>query len=261
MLFNRRTQILVAGLDISDPPYLVEFNTEFDTDPEPNTGEVTLYNLSQNTSSQIKKGQQIIINSGYEGDVGTVALAVVSEVKTERNDLDVLTKIKIGDATDQWANASISKSYKAGIKASQVLGDILQGFGLEVGLLNLPKDIVYTGGKVVCGSLQAVVRQIVTDCGAKFHIANGRIIIAPESQGIQTAFILNSDTGLIGSPERVESEKGEIWKVRCLLNHQIGPDSIIKLESRDVQGWFRVMKGKHNSTKSEHVTEMEVTAV
>lgn len=261
VLFNRRTQVLVAGLNIYDPPYQVEFEIEFDTDPEPNTGEVTLYNLSQNTSSKLKKGQQVIINSGYEGDVGTVALAVLDEVNTERNELDVLTKLKIGDATDTWAKATVSKSYKAGIKASQVLDDILHGFGLEVGLLKLPKDTVYAGGKVVCGPLQTVVRQIVKDCGAKFHIANGRIIIGPENQGFQTAFVLNPDTGLIGSPERIESDKGEMWRVRSLLNHQLGSDSIIKLESQIVRGWFRVVKGKHSSTKSEHITEVEVIAV
>jgi len=260
MLFNRRTQVLVAGLDISDPPYLIEFSVDFDTDPEPNTGEITLYNLFSDTVSKIEKGQQIIINSGYEGDIGTIALAVIDEINTERNDLDVLTKVKIGDATDVWAEATVSKSFKAGIKASQVLGDILNGFGLEIGLLKLPNDVTYTGGKVVCGPLQVVARQICSDCEAKFHIANGRIVIGPESEGFQTAFVLNSDTGLIGSPERIENDNGEMWRVRSLLNHQIGSDSIIKLEARDVQGWFRVVKGKHSSSKSEHITEMEVAA-
>lgn len=110
--------------------------------------------------------------------------------------------------------------------------------------------------------LQSVMRQIVAETGSKFHISHGKILIRPWDAGTQTGFMLNSDTGLIESPQPFEEERdGQIIKgynVRMLLNHRVTVDSILKLESKTANGIFRVKKGVHTG---DFITEVEVVAV
>lgn len=91
------------------------------------------------------------------------------------------------------------------------------------------------------------------------YINKGRIFIRDENKGTETGFLLNSDTGLISSPEKVEEEKdGQKiikYKVQSLLNHKIGVDSLIKIESKTINGNYRVESGVHTG---DFITEMIV---
>jgi hypothetical protein len=257
-LFGRNIELFISDKKYTNKDFDINFDVKFDDDPEPNLSAVEIYNLSQETISNIKKGSKIILNAGYQKDIGTILLGVVEEHSTAIERTDKLTRLYVGDASNKWLNTTVNKSFKTGIKASQVLRDTLQGFGLEIGEISLANDIVYTNGKVVSGMLQKVVRDIASETNSKFYIKNGIIFIRPYNKGTETGFLLNSYTGLIGSPEKIETDDGEGWKVRMLLNHRINIDSLIRIESRIVKGDFRVKKGNH---AGDFITEAEVYSI
>jgi len=109
--------------------------------------------------------------------------------------------------------------------------------------------------------LKDAVQQIVKECGSTFKISKGRIFIMPFGEGIQTGFLLNYQTGLIGSPEVFEREERDCtkkgYKIQMLLNHRITVNSIIRVESRTANGMFRVLKGRHRCG-GDFITEVEV---
>ena len=259
-LFLRRAQVLVAGVAIDYPPMSIEFRVDFDDDPEPNMAEVILYNLTADTINRIKKGSPIILNTGYKGNTGTIFVGTVESAVTTKDGPDRLTRIKAGDASDRWLKITVSKTFKAGTKASQVIRDIAGGFGLEVGEIKLVEDVTYTNGKVCHGQLQEVLRQVVADTKSKLHISKGVLLIRPPQAGTRTGFLLNSDTGLLGSPGLIEDDKAD-FTVKCLLNHRLTADSLLQIKSRAVNGNFRVVKGHHIGNDREWHTEMEVKAI
>ena len=65
------------------------------------------------------------------------------------------------------------------------------------------------------------------------------------------------------SPERILKEKKEKkagWKLQSLLNPTLNPGDLVKIETRDVTGWFKIESLRHTGQYrgSDWYTEMEV---
>lgn len=259
--WKQKAEVLVAGKKFAKDDFEIDFKVEFDDDPEPNISEIAIYNLSNDTISTIKKGSNIILNAGYEGDVGTILLGKVEKPETTWDGVDKKTNIIIGEGSDVWMKAYVSKAYSPGITSRAILRDLSGQFGMELGDFRLTKDITYVKGKSVSGMLQSVIREIVKDTGSKFHINKGKIYIRPWEAGDKTGFLLSSDTGLLESPTPFEEEKDgkkiSGYNVKMLLNHRITVDSILKIESKTANGIFRVWKGAHYG---DFITEVKAVA-
>lgn len=262
-LFRRKISVSSGGALVESPPFDIHFQLRFDTEPEPNQATINIFNLADKTVNKFNRGETVILNAGYEADFGTILAGVIDERRSFWQTVrgagnERILRLEAGDATDKWLQTRISKSYKAGIKASQVIADMTKMFGLEIGAIRLPKDVTYPAGRSFSGPLQAGLRQVVEDCGAKLHISNGAIFVLRPEQGNEIAFVLRHDTGLVESPELIETEEGEKWRVISLLNHRFRADSIIKVESRNLTGFCRVVKGEHICADEDFETRMEV---
>jgi len=240
----------------------IEFNVPFDNNEEPDIAQLTIYNLSENSINSIKKGQSVIINAGYKGDVGAIFKGAIQKALTHWSGVDKITNLTIGDGAQQWLTKHVSEAYGEEITAAEILDDLTDKFGLEIGKIELVKDLVYLKGRVIDCSLKDAIKQIAKECETKFKISRGRVFITPYDKGIPTGFLLNKDTGLIGSPEVFEKEENgktlKGFKVKMLLNHRITINSIIQIESKTANGIFRVLRGNHRNNASDFMTEVEV---
>lgn len=257
--WKRKVELLAGNKSFSGDDFEIDFQVMFDDDPEPNISDIVIYNLSNDSINAIKKAGSVVLNAGYEGDVGTILLGGIQKVDTSWDSVDKATKITVGEGSKAWMESYISRSYKPGVTAKTILQDLSAVFGMELGDFRLTKDVVYTNGRSVSGMLQTVIRQIVNETNSKFHISNGKIYIRPWSAGNETGFLLNSDTGLLESPMTFEDETEGVsgYKVKMLLNHRITVDSILQIQSKTANGIFRVRKGAHYG---DFVTEVEVVA-
>ncbi len=247
----------MAGKKFIKDDFEIDFLVNFDDDPEPNISHVMIYNLSDTTIALLKKGEALIVNAGYEGDVGTILLGTIDKQETTWEGIDKVTKLTVGEGSDKWLTAYVNKSYAPGVTSKAILTDLAGMFGMELGELRLVNDITYARGRSVSGMLQSVIRQVVAETNSKFHISQGKILIRPWEAGTETGFLLNADTGLIESPQPFEEEGKSGYRVRMLLNHRLTVDSILQIESKTANGIFRVRKGSHSG---DFITEVEVVA-
>lgn len=261
--WKRKAELLVTGKKYILDDLEIDFKVEFDDDPEANVSEINIYNLSDGSISTIKKGTNIILNAGYDGDTGTILMGKVEKSETTWEGVDKRTNIIVSEGSDTWMKAFVSKTYALGITASAILRDLSAHFGIELGDFRLTKDYTYVKGKSVSGPLQTVMKDIVKDTESKFHVSKGKILIRPKEAGDKTGFLLSSDTGLLESPTPFEEEVDEKiikgYRVKMLLNHRITVDSILQIESRTAKGMFKVWKGVHYG--DEFITEVQVVAV
>ena len=257
-LYGRNVELIIDKQKYTNRDFEINFEVSFDGDPEPNISKVEIYNLSNTTLNNINKKSRIVLNAGYDKDIGTLLLGGVKELETTFEGLDKVLKLLVADGSEDWFKTMVNKSYKGNIKASQVLKDVLGSFGLQIGEIEVAEDITYTNGLNLNGLLQNSIKTITNDTKSKFYVKNGVIFIRPLKKGTETGFLLTSDTGLIGSPERLSNESTEGYRVKMLLNHRINVDSIIRIESRSLTGNFRVKKGKHNGS---FITECEVVPI
>ncbi len=254
----REIKVNIAGLEFTYPEFEVQFRVEFDDDDDPDVAIVELYNLKQETENRIKRGEELVLAAGYEGDIGTVLAGKVSQAYAYPEGVDRICEVEVIDATDDFLTRRVSKAYKAGTRASQILADILAMTGLEIGRISLPNDITYTNGRTVDSRIKDAAKQIVSEAGGKLYVNNGTIFAVPPDFTGEVAVLLNKDTGLLHSPTRIDSDDGRIWEMESLLNYRIRAGTKVQVQSQTASGVFRVVKGEHKSGGSEHITRIEV---
>ena len=262
-LWIREVNLKAGDKEFTGDKFDIDFRVPFSTKEEPDISEVKIFNLSQSTISSIESKAYVILNAGYKGDVGNILSGKIESINTEWQGVDKITTIKVSDGGFEWRDTKTQKTYQAGSTAKYIMNDLASMLGLEVAEISPKKDIVYQLGKSISGSVEAALRRLVKDTESKMYINKGRLYIRDKNKGTETGFLLNSEHGLIGSPEKIdeEDEKGNKtikYKVQSLLNHKISTDSLIQIESKTINGNYRVESGVHFG---DFTTEMIVVPI
>lgn len=182
-----------------------KFTVPFEDSEKLGTATIEAYNLSPATRNSIKKGMPIILNAGYEGDIGAIFTGKVSQVSDKHSGTEVITTIAAAEALEEWLSKEVNKTYTAGSKASAIVKDLLNIFGLEVGTMELAVDKEYPRGKVCKGKVKNVLTEIVTsDCKSRFLIRNGIVTINDPKTGTKTGYVLSAESGLLQAAEATD---------------------------------------------------------
>ncbi len=276
MKFWKRAATLQIGPKRFDLSQLYfTFEVPFADSEELGTAKVVAHNLSAATRNSIKKGNVLILNAGYEGDLGAIFSGKISRAASKKDGTEWVTTIEAAEALEEWLTKEVNKTYVAGSKASAIIRDLLNLFGLEVGTMELAVDKEYPRGKVCQGKVKDVLTEIVTlDCKSRFLIRNGTVTINDPSKGQNMGYLLSEATGLLRATEEVENtettknqttidtgaEPEEItYKRKCLLNYHLGPADLIKITSSTLNGRYLIKAGRHIGNPSgDWLTEIEV---
>ena len=185
----RSATLQIGGNRYSMDDLAFDFEVPFEDSDELTTATVNAYNLSANTRNSIKKGDPVIINAGYEGDLGVIFVGQVSGLSHKHSSTEWTTKITATEALDQWLTAQVNKTYTKSIKAKAMVQDLLNIFGIEVGTFELAIDKEYPRGRVCKGKLKDVLKEIVvSDCKSRFLIRCGKIIINNPTDGVNKGY-------------------------------------------------------------------------
>lgn len=278
MSFWMRSSTLVVGpFQYSLDKLAFEFSVPFEDTEQLMTAEIKLYNLSGSTRASLQKNHPVIINAGYEGDIGCIFVGKVSELKSVHQGLEWITTIKATEAMDEWLQKKVSKTYKEGTDAKTVLEDLLNLFGIEISRMDLAINKTYPRGKVCCGPVRSLLREIVTsDCKSVLLIRHGQVMIRPPEVGTSFGVLLSPSTGLLQTAENSDkteitkaqdtqkaseekASEGKYFKRECLLNHRIAPGDAVVIQDSTLNGTFVVKKGVHaGSRKGDWKTTLEV---
>lgn len=267
----------IGGAIYQMDDFFFEFEVPFDDTTTVQTATVKIHNLSAATRNSIKKDQPMIINAGYEGDIGSIFVGKISACSHQHSGTEWITSVSAMSAMEEWLNSKVSKSYKQGTTAQEIVSDLLNILGVEIGEFSLKENKVYDRGKVCSGKVKDCLKSIVVDdCKSRFLIRNDTVVINDPSKGIQNGILLTPESGLIISgqekqdtiiatgadSQKSSSEKddeGKTFSRDCLLNYHIGPSEQIVVRSETLNGTFIVIKGKHTgSPKGKWITSMEL---
>ena len=258
-----REAILVVGhnkYSLSELDF--SFEIPFEDSAEPPIATLKITNLAPNTRAGINQNDSVILNAGYEGDIGCILIGKVVGLKHKQSNVDWTSTLSIQPCADEILKKMINKTYVENTKASSIVRDLLNIFGVEVARCELSIDQVYPRGRVCIGNLKQVLTDIIVhECASRFIIrATGQIYITKADDGINTGLTLTSFDGLLRSDEEkviipVENtkstrktgdpENGNTISRSCLLNYRIATAEVVTVQSSDLNGRFIVVKGKH----------------
>jgi len=240
--YIRKFNLLLAGetgegLDLSG--LHVKFTISKSDQQTPNTAEITIYNMAQATIEKAKKEYtRVVIQAGYESNFGVIFDGTVKQYHAGReNGTDTYLQISAGDGDVAYLYAVVNGTLSAGATqkdqmqlagvSMQQQGEVAEGFITEdaVGAV-LPR------GKTFYGPARDYLRQSARSTEATWSIQDGKFQVLKMGELLPgQAVVLNSKTGLIGTPEQTKDG----IKGRCLLNPMLKIGIKLKIDETSVQ--------------------------
>ncbi|RAR39670.1 phage protein [Paenibacillus sp. MDMC362] len=256
--FGRVVEVMVAGMTFSMDKFNIEGTVPFDDDTLPNESEIKIWNLTAETINKIKRGDTLMINAGYIGDVGVILHGFVSAVRSRREGVDKVTSIYVIDSEDLSKRTLKDVSYKEGTLASYIIKDMAGQIGLRIAQFELVRDYRYMDGYTASGEVTGIIAKVAEDCKTAVYINKGRLYIRNLKRGADNRFKLSADTGLIGVPEYQEDDETKGYQITSQLQYRITTASVVDLISQTFTGRLYVRSGAHTFSRTgDFTTAME----
>lgn len=272
-IFNRRWKVTVGDSEsLSTADLRVVFRVKKTLEKDPNTASVKISNLAEGSRAKLnKKGMHLVLQAGYEGNVGTIFSGDTRTVDHTRESADWQTHIQCGDGESAYQFARIEESFAANTSTGDIIKKVATALGIGFGNLNdvLSKPLAvstFKHGFTAFGPASQVLDKLILAAGYRWSIQQGALQITKAGEPVQTnAFLLSADSGLLGSPDHTAPDKKgkpAILKVKALLNPNFIPGYIVRIESRAVKGEFLMQSVEHSgdSHGAEWVSNLECVA-
>lgn len=266
-LYDQQVTLKTGDVSISNENLDLEFTIPFDDDTEANEAEFTIYNLTDKTINAIKKNATITIQAGYGKDTGIIFSGKVSKKKTCWQDNDKVTTIFAIDNNGKKETSITNLSFAKGSKASRILKKLVERVGLPVAVFKTSRDHTYKDKVTIDGGLMDNIKKYAQICGVVAYVCKSKIYVCPLSYGTNDTLNLTADTGLLSVTEFEETNTAENYtdtitgqEIEMLLQHKIQTGSIIKLNTKNVKGDFRVREGSHTYDGNNFITKVKAVA-
>jgi hypothetical protein len=233
-----------------------------DDSPTPNSGKITVYNLSRDTVNSLSGSSDdlaVMLWSGYgDSEPGLLFAGDITKVTTTLEDVDRQTVIESGDGQQAVSTARVSKSYGPQTSASDMVGDMAGKLADKLGMDKdkarkkasditkkyMPDTPSYPRGLTVDGPAAQEMSKVLRANKMDWTIQDGELIVYKPGEAIQTdAFVLSPETGLIGSPSL--TDKGRL-EVKALCNSEFRPGRLVSVESDHFTGFYVIRRVKHS---------------
>lgn len=266
-----------VGFEIGNPGYRhntalhISFSLEKTDAPTMNTAKFSVWNLNPSQLNTLAMTNCTIeLCAGYGNSRPCIFKGTVANVQTELDGADRMTTIEALDGFAEISDTYVSMSYKGTPSAKTLLEDAALKLGFPVvyskSAEQLLSDAEVTDGYSYVGAAKNVINEACNLAAAIWTIQNGTLQVSKVGETVsQTAQLISPSTGLIAVPKKIYNSAvaaGENtgstlqdslfgYEVTYFLNGAIGINDLVKLESKVVNGVFRVYKLSMNGDNLE----------
>jgi hypothetical protein len=239
--FPRDANLFLVGdsgtLDLSQLRF--KFKTTANDVETPNTAQVRVYNLNEQTQKQaISEYQTVIINAGYQGQLGTIFKGTIKQFKIgKESNVDSFLDIYAADGDIQYNFATINASLQKKTTGVAQLNALANSMDLPVngqapgflqdngGIIPAPR------GKVMFGLARYYLRDLANSYQCRWSIQDGVLTMIPLTGYLEgEAVKLNSSTGMVGVPEATDQG----IQIQALLNPKFAVGGQVQLNNKDI---------------------------
>lgn len=257
--FDRQYRVVIgkaggAGSEIGagQPlPLHVSFSIERTDLEAQNTGRVTLWNLNkQHLAALDEKDCFLSLRAGYRNRLSKIFAGIVANATTTKDGADVKTEIEVIDNLVEIRDTYVSLSYNGTVKWKTIFDDVAGQMGVAITYSYNAEFADISNGFSFVGPARDIMTKGCACCNLEWSLQNGVMQVKrPNDVMSKEVFVLSPETGLLGIPARITEatsqtgNKSDIgWEVKYFLNGAINIDDYVKLESKEVTGFFRVSK-------------------
>jgi hypothetical protein len=231
-----------------------------------NSASIEVYNLSETTLSKLESEFiSCVLEVGYVDDEDKVVLIQlvsgnVTEVKTVKSGVDRITQILMGEGYTDLQHIKLNFTVPPGKTRKDILTEVVaQVPGLSLGGItgtNLNNPVV--DGYPVWGSPKDVLDELASAWKLEWRATNGTIEITEEnglvSKNKDLAPLISPSSGLIDIPfyttasstkTKGDKTRREGLQFKALLNAELKPGQLVRVESKEVNGWYRINSARY----------------
>lgn len=223
------------GVDVSN--LRITFTVKKTSVQTPNEAEIKIYNLSSETAAKIQREfTRVILQAGYQDNFAVIFDGTAKQIKTGRdNGTDTYLHIFASDGDASYNFAVVNTTLAAGSSPSDHIAAAASPMGEHGTTVGHIGDIggqKLARGKVMYGNSRDYLRQSAQSSDADWSIQDGKLQVIPSRGLLPTqAILLNSKSGLIGTPEQTNDG----IKIRALLNPMIKIGGKIIVNNKDIE--------------------------
>jgi len=213
-----------------------------------NKARLSITNLARPEIAFIQEpGVRVRIKAGYRNNAEVIFLGEIAtkSVITDSSGPDTVTEIEAADAGPQIELARFDRSFAVDSSALQVARAVVDQMG--VGRGNLEDfaelgDLSYLSGVAFFGPARDALSEVLGVIGATWSVQDGVLqVLRPGETTRERAVLLSARTGLVGDPKR--QKKG--LSVTSFLQPQIRPGRKIKIETDEINGFYKITQCQH----------------
>ena len=257
-----------VGFEIGEekPPHYkalhIQFSLERTDSNTLNTAKISIWNLNQLQLNTLAMTNCIVeLNAGYGERRPCIFRGTVSSVVTQLDGANRCTEIEAIDGFAQVRDTYVSVCYSGRISVKTLIDDTANLMGLPAVYSKKARSLA-TKATLARGFSYIGCGKNILDSACKvatlvWSIQNGTLQVTRKNESISSsAQIISKETGLIGVPKKIYNSAvaaGENtgstlqdslfgYEVVYLMNGAISVNDLVKLESEEVTGMFRVYK-------------------
>lgn len=235
------------------------FSCEKTNEKTTNKATLDIYNLNKDSRGILEsKNSRIVIEAGYETTKQVIFQGDITKVVHESEPPDIISKCELGDGDNSYRTSRMDVSLPPGATTQQAFNEVISKSGMNVGaVLGIPST-KYANGLVLSGMVRDVLDELCKKNDLEWSIQNEALQIIPKNSfTLDSIVILNSKTGLVGSPSKTKDGV----EFTSLLQPTLNPGRRVKIESKLINGIYKVRKVIHegDSHGGDFVSKCEAT--
>ena len=226
----------------------VSFSVEKSNAENPNDAKVQIWNLS-NTSLNILEEKDCIVElrAGYGESMALILVGNIASAITTMENADRMTELQVVDGLVELRDAVISISVNGKVDCKELYQRVADEMGLSIVFADDLSFCVLPNGYSFVGKAKNALQKLAECCGHQWTIQNQVLQVTWPGRAVSPrAYLLSSETGLLGIPKKITIGSGKEeksgWEVEYLLNGAIGVNDTVELRSSTASGYFLVHK-------------------
>lgn len=226
-----------AGEDLDMSELRIRFQVEQATGFRPHVAYISITNLSDRTAQKIhEEGKLVTLEAGYEDGWGVIFKGEMFQKRgnSRETPTDKVFQLTCKSGDRAYGYSVVNKTLSAGHTwrdQVDVALAALKPFGVTAGHIADLGAQTFPRARSLFGQTRDLLRTITQSTGTTWTIHNQKLDIIKSNEPIPgEAFVLNSQTGMVGMP--VQTLGG--IQVRMLLNARVRPGTRLQIDQRSI---------------------------
>lgn len=260
---NRGYSLIVGDIESGEGFEVRDLNISFDVTKtsnnkdRTNSATIEIYNLSSEKQKFLEEDYiAAVLSAGYyDTTIKRLFAGQVTKATTRKSGTDIISQIQIGTAYVELNHSTVKKLIPPGKDAEYVISELAKDIpGVSKVIfnsINIKSPLL--DGYPLSGTNREILDEISKTYDVEWQIDDDVLYITDAggtfTEDLNTAFVISPTTGMIERPYAVSGDERRTKKdkakkagiqVKILLNPEIVPGSIVKLEDTLYDGYYRV---------------------